>query len=604
VLVGPNTEPWPLVRLVYALHELGHTDVVRPPCAGCGAYTANLIRKNSAQQRICGRCYQQPTSACGRCKRERPIARRGRDEQPVLCNGCYQGPILTCSRCGQQRACPKHADGQPVCRGCLTRPTHTCAECGQDRPAQAFWPIGPVCLACYSAARANPRPCPSCHLQRALVAEDEQGQRICGRCGGADNDHACRQCGAAGNLYTDRRCAACVLPDRVTVLLTDRNGAIPPHLIPVRDALVNVERPGATLAWLNHSPTATGLARIAAGGRPVSHGLIDELGAGLDVRHLRAILISTGVLPERHERLEQTERWIDQTLADRPARHVVLVRPFAQWFMLHRARRRAAAGKFTQGSANWIHARVLIALHFLTWLDASGICLANATQPHVDQWLDEGTTYRYRLRPFLTWARQRGLTGDVEVPPLPVGSPASFNHEQVQWEQLRRCLHDDTMPLDIRVAGSLLLLFGITASTLIRIQASHIEQTGDTTHIWIAEHALPLPPSLASIIVEQRDRTDLRSVFGRGGGNRWLFPGLRPGRSMDAHSLAEKLNDHGISARAARNTALAQLAADLPPAVLAELTGIGVTTATRWSNYARRDWSPYLATPAADPAFR
>jgi len=157
------------------------------------------------------------------------------------------------------------------------------------------------------------------------------------------------------------------------------------------------------------------------------------------------------------------------------------------------------------------------------------------------------------------------------------------------------------MPLDIRVAGSLVLLFGIKASTLVQIRHDHLEHTGEATRLRIAKHALPLPPQLASIILEQRDRTDLRSVFGRTSisGIRWLFPGLRPGRPMDAHSLAQKLNDNGIVVRAARNTALAELAADLPPAVLAELIGIGVTTATRWAAQARRDWTPYLAARIA-----
>jgi hypothetical protein len=228
--------------------------------------------------------------------------------------------------------------------------------------------------------------------------------------------------------------------------------------------------------------------------------------------------------------------------------------------------------------------------------------LAEATQAHIDRWLDEGTTYRYTLRPFLIWARSRMLIGDVEVPLLPVGAPVARYSEQLQWAQLRRCLHDTGLPLDIRVAGGLLLLFGIKASDLVLIQAEHIEQTATSTHLRVAEHALLLPPLLATITVQQRDRTDLRSVFGRMGATSvgWLFPGLRPGRAMDAHSLATKLNNHGIVVRAAHNTALAELAADLPPPVLAELIGIGLTTATRWANYARRDWSPFLAARAAD----
>ena len=52
---------------------------------------------------------------------------------------------------------------------------------------------------------------------------------------------------------------------------------------------------------------------------------------------------------------------------------------------------------------------------------------------------------------------------------------------------------------------------------------------------------------------------------------------------------------YGIRPQAGRNTALAALASDLPPIVLTELLDIGITTATRWANHARRDWAPYLA---------
>src|SRR6266542_3120097 len=137
----------------------------------------------------------------------------------------------------------------------------------------------------------------------------------------------------------------------------------------------------------------------------------------------------------------------------------------------------------------------------------------------------------------------------------------------------------------------------IRASHLVRIQADHIEHTSGATHLRVAEHALLLPPLVATLALTQRDRDDLRSVFGRASAShtRWLFPGIRPGLAMDAHSLAFKLNDHGINVRAARNTALGELAADLPPPVLAELVGIGITTATRWARYASRDWRPYLA---------
>lgn len=77
---------------------------------------------------------------------------------------------------------------------------------------------------------------------------------------------------------------------------------------------------------------------------------------------------------------------------------------------------------------------------------------------------------------------------------------------------------------------------------------------------------------------------------------------LIPGRPISTHAMTQKLGRHGITVRAARNGALAALAADLPAAVMADLLGMHVTTAVRWVIYARRDWADYLAARTADQA--
>src|SRR5208282_5953150 len=42
------------------------------------------------------------------------------------------------------------------------------------------------------------------------------------------------------------------------------------------------------------------------------------------------------------------------------------------------------------------------------------------------------------------------------------------------------------------------------------------------------------------------------------------------------------------------------LAAELPASVLADLTGISVGTAERWSQWAKRDWAAYVGQRTAD----
>ena len=67
----------------------------------------------------------------------------------------------------------------------------------------------------------------------------------------------------------------------------------------------------------------------------------------------------------------------------------------------------------------------------------------------------------------------------------------------------------------------------------------------------------------------------------------WLFPGQSPARPAVDVLFGVRLHRYGIDAHAGRNTARLALAAELPAAVLADLTGISVSTAERWSQWAK-----------------
>ena len=100
---------------------------------------------------------------------------------------------------------------------------------------------------------------------------------------------------------------------------------------------------------------------------------------------------------------------------------------------------------------------------------------------------------------------------------------------------------------------------------------------------------------------ELADRPPTRLLIHHGpDAPRWLFPGRVPGQPIDNHSLTNRLNRHGISARPARNGALMALAADLPAAIIADLLGMHINTAIRWVRYAGRDWAEYLAARATE----
>jgi hypothetical protein len=108
-------------------------------------------------------------------------------------------------------------------------------------------------------------------------------------------------------------------------------------------------------------------------------------------------------------------------------------------------------------------------------------------------WLAAGPAGRHGLRSFVAWATERGLVRDVSVAARKPAQPSVFVDQAEQMRQLERCLGDDTMPLDPRVAGALILLFGINISPVLRIRQDQI--TGrDGTCLTLDRHELIIPP--------------------------------------------------------------------------------------------------------------
>jgi hypothetical protein len=121
---------------------------------------------------------------------------------------------------------------------------------------------------------------------------------------------------------------------------------------------------------------------------------------------------------------------------------------------------------------------------------------------------------------------------------------------------------------------------------------------------WMTSHSAPqikADGELAHLVSQLRDQDEPRWTLGRlGTPVPWLFPGQSPDRPAVDVLFGVRLRRYGIDARAGRNTARLALAAELPAAVLADLTGISVSTAERWSRRAKRDWGAYIGQRTAD----
>ncbi len=105
---------------------------------------------------------------------------------------------------------------------------------------------------------------------------------------------------------------------------------------------------------------------------------------------------------------------------------------------------------------------------------------------------------------------------------------------------------------------------------------------------------LQLPPAIGNLVRELAAQQHELHAARLDDGPRWLFTnrwGLHP---LDPGTVANHLRRHGIHRHAARNTAVLDLATDLPAAVIAPMLGLRKETVVLCNGYARIDGSAYL----------
>ena len=95
---------------------------------------------------------------------------------------------------------------------------------------------------------------------------------------------------------------------------------------------------------------------------------------------------------------------------------------------------------------------------------------------------------------------------------------------------------------------------------------------------------LELPTPLDDLVRRLLDRQTANSRSTASG--QWVFPGRPRTHHISTWELKTRLARLGIHGRTGRNTALFDLAAQLPPVVLARMLGINITTVGAWAGRA------------------
>jgi hypothetical protein len=223
-----------------------------------------------------------------------------------------------------------------------------------------------------------------------------------------------------------------------------------------------------------------------------------------------------------------------------------------------------------------------------------GHTLATCTQADLDVWLS-GPTTTASTRRFIRWTQRGGLCPGLQFPTRGALAPAAAADADRRTTIARTLLTQPHIPTADRVAGLLVTVYGQHLSRLVALRTSDLARRSDVVCLSRGTHWLKLPDPLGTWAWDLRDQAGHSSVQPPGdAGDRWLFPGSLPGRPLRPASLGNRLRRYGITARAARNDALTDVAAAVAPITLASLLDMHPNTANTWAEASSGSWARYL----------
>ncbi|MCX4405895.1 MULTISPECIES: hypothetical protein [unclassified Streptomyces] len=627
LLTGGGAKGTPkVIALIQTLRAAGSATIIVPACPFCERLLPLKFSREGL--RCCRRCYDTlRAEECSKCYRIAATTSRTSDGKP-LCTLCTREDALNhepCSRCGRTASIVRRTIEERLCRRCFDMPTAVCSSCGRSRPCYYATTDNPLCLNCVRRLRIKIEQCVKCgnvHPVRGRTAEGgplcwgcSHRRGPCGTCGqvrrvyghtadGTGLCHSCydknpvswgecHRCGVRERLHSHGLCHQCTANDQISQLLTGPVGIIRGEAEPLLTAL-HTSPPKAVLAWIRRPTPRTLLTAIAADTGPITHEYLDQLPhQQRAIQHIRSTLVAAGALESRDEYLAALENWLAQALSDiEDPTERKLVRSFANWHHLRRLRKNTSN---TYGQIHGVRRDVRAAIQLLAWLRESGRTLATCTQSDIDRWTTEGPWLRHIARTFLLWAVEHRHASAVEIPLAPREDDATGIEQTRRWEIVRRLFHEETTDLADRVAGLLVLLFAQRLSKIAALTVDHVRQESGVVSLALGTHPLELPPPLDVLVLRLVEERKGQAVVGQVDDHPWLFPGAFAACPLTNKQMMRRIHRLGIRAKPARNTALLDLAGELPAVVLSRLLGITVTTAAHWT---RRSGAPRAAYAA------
>ncbi|MFF9851763.1 site-specific integrase [Streptomyces litmocidini] len=164
--------------------------------------------------------------------------------------------------------------------------------------------------------------------------------------------------------------------------------------------------------------------------------------------------------------------------------------------------------------------------------------------------------------------------------------------EDERLDALGRLLTDADVPVRLRAAGVIALLYAQPVSRIVRLSVDDVIRDGDTVLLRLGEPASPVPAPVAALLLEHiANRDNMNTATNPA--SCWLFPGRRAGQPFRPDHLSALLNEVGVPAAAARGAAIRQQLLELPGPVVADALGYHDKTTSRLIRETGGTWSRY-----------
>ena len=383
----------------------------------------------------------------------------------------------------------------------------------------------------------------------------------------------------------------CLAPRLLRSLISDEDNTPHPRLLALERYLLRDKSNADTVvSWIRRSPIARLVHDMATHRTPISLRAVAQHPATGATGYLAALLMESGVVPTENFDRSRLEVWQEEYFATLPnPANRSLVKQYAAWIINPRFTEVAhLSTKDESLRYKGSKAHLIAVCQFLGTLDDLDLDLGTVPQRVFDDYVARHGRTGKQLTPFIRWAQTRGMT-HLHSEYLNSDLTASGATDDQRWAWVKELLAAEDIALSARVAGLLSIIYGIALTRIVSLRCEAVTFDGDSTYLSLGADPIKLPHAVEALL---RQLLDVEPI-GFHDNNTWIFRGQRPGRHLTTAALRLPLSKRGINIRAAKNVALLTLARDLPPSVLADLLGISIYAAERWSAHSGHDWIDY-----------